>query len=241
MALTTARQADIVYKKQRGLASTSTERAYYEESHVGNRAVLPSQIWAEEAEIPVSPPAGMVNEEIVGVLQRYIDKALTAEPGKNNSFYNTDLRDAIDPKIFGAGYAIEIKDNLDVTIPTGAGNFEIDFDAGVLTFDDSYELDNPPVKISFYKYVGNKGLTSEGTIVYYEFTTGALVAGETATVAHNQNLTSYIIQVRNSTNTNNAVVQTLMPNEADPKNAIDIKSLKAYDAPGLLIQIIGKL
>ena len=76
-------------------------------------------------------------------------------------------------------------------------------------------------------------------IMFYEFTTGALVKGVTKTVSHNQGLTNYFINARDISDNNNAMLQILKPNAADPSNAIDIKSYLAVPSPGLTIQIMG--
>ena len=74
---------------------------------------------------------------------------------------------------------------------------------------------------------------------FYQFTTGALTAGVTKPVSHNQELTNYIIIVRNEADTNNAMVQILQKTSGDPTNSIDIQSAIGILAPGLTVQIIG--
>ncbi len=78
------------------------------------------------------------------------------------------------------------------------------------------------------------------TIKFYSFPTGALSAGVTKTIAHNQDMTTgYIINARSQDNTNNANVTILMPNAADPDNSVDIQTSIDVVAPGLIIQILG--
>jgi hypothetical protein len=78
------------------------------------------------------------------------------------------------------------------------------------------------------------------TIVFYEFETGELIAGELKSVAHNKDLsTGYIINVRSADNNNNAMVQILRPTTAAPNNSVDIQSAIDIAAPGLIIQILG--
>lgn len=78
------------------------------------------------------------------------------------------------------------------------------------------------------------------TIKFYSFRSGALTAGVTKQVSHNQDMTvGYIPNVRNQDDTNNANVTILMPNAADPSNVIDIQSAVDIPEPGLLIQILG--
>jgi hypothetical protein len=159
MGLTTDRKADKSYKLSKGVAQTSTQRASYEETHPVSLRVFPSQIWLEASLIqPVAP--GGADGDINGVVKRVIDLVLTQEAGKPNAWYNTELVDAIDPERFGASYLIVLKRNDGTTVPPGSGNYEVDVDAGVVTFDDSYVPTGAPLKISFYKYVGAKGVSS---------------------------------------------------------------------------------
>lgn len=160
--ITPERKADISYKSLKGVASTSTLRAYYEETRPFSPRVLPSQVWLQADLIPSVAPGGEHNET-TGVVQRKIDVTLTQEPGKVNSWFSEDLKDSIDPERWGASYLFVVKGNSGATIPPGTGDYEINPDAGVLTFNDSYVPTDVPLKISFYKYVGVKGLqTSVG-------------------------------------------------------------------------------
>lgn len=78
------------------------------------------------------------------------------------------------------------------------------------------------------------------TIQFYEFTSGALQAGVTKSVAHNKDLAvGYIINVRSSDNETNAQVAVLKPTPGNAHNSVDIQSSIAVSAPGLIIQILG--
>jgi hypothetical protein len=155
------RKADISYKAVRRLASTSTQRAYYEETHAFAQRVFPSQIWLQADLIPGTAPGGG-NDQITGVVQRKIDLVLTQEPGKPNAWFSSELKDAIDPQSFGVDYAFTLKDGGGASIPPGTGEYEVNPDAGLVTFDDAYVVSNTPISISFYKYVGTKGVGSGG-------------------------------------------------------------------------------
>jgi hypothetical protein len=86
-----------------------------------------------------------------------------------------------------------------------------------------------------------QGNVIPGTVTrFYQFITGALSAGVTKSVSHNQDLaTGYIINVRTADNQNNAMVQMLMPTPMDENNSVDIRSAVDIPAPGLIIQILG--
>ncbi len=87
----------------------------------------------------------------------------------------------------------------------------------------------------------SEGNTIPGNLPnYYEFTTGELTAGVTKTISHNRDWsTGYIINARTPDGNNNMIVQVLKRNDADPANAIDIKSIVGVPEPGLTIQIVG--
>ena len=163
MPVTTAQQASRLFKKLFGLAETTTVRQFFEESFKGRTATWPSSVIGQEADIPTTAPAGMINDQIVGVVKRKIDLVLTAVPGTTNSFYHADLIDAI-PFNFGDGsYNYALKDSTSASIAFGQNDWLVDTEAGVLTFYTSVPANMPP-KFSFYKYVGIKGITA-GAIV----------------------------------------------------------------------------
>lgn len=240
MGLTLARKADINFKKSKGLASTKTTREYYEESYVGLPSIMSSQIWTNDSLIPSTPPEGMIDGQVEGVIERRIRVGLSIIEGSDNSFYSETLKDAIDPQRFGIDYAFLVEDSLNNIIPAGSGNFDVDCAAGVVTFDDDYVITNSPIKISFYRYVGTKGFTS-GSFGFFTFTTGALTKNVMKTVYHNQSMSAYLIQARDINNNNNVSVNLLRPNLTEPTDAIDITSGLAIPDPGLIIQIIGIL
>jgi len=86
----------------------------------------------------------------------------------------------------------------------------------------------------------NGNVIPGSTIVFYEYASGALVAGVTKSCVHDKDLAvGYIINVRASDNQNNAMVQILTYTPANPSNSVDIRSAIAIAAPGLIIQILG--
>ena len=161
MALTAAQQASRLFKKLMGVAETSTLREFFQEPHAGKQMVLPSQIWTEAQRIPGTSPNledGETDEQ--GIVQYFENKVLQPVPGTNNSFFHEDLVDAI-PFNFGDGtYNYQVFNSSQGTIPFGQGDWVVDGDAGVLTFYGTVPSNMPP-SISYYKYVGPKGLGAQ--------------------------------------------------------------------------------
>jgi hypothetical protein len=106
---------------------------------------------------------------------------------------------------------------------------------------DKYEVTEEDIgKLAVFNAEGNIIPTSSGVIRFATFTTGALTANVTKTVTHGEDMAiGYLIQVRESDDSNNTGVAVLKPNAIDPDNAIDIQVGIDISAPGLIIQIIG--
>lgn len=159
MALNTDQKAAILDKTAQGKSSTSMVRDFFEEPFNGRPIVLPSQVWNEAEDIPTTAPSGMVHDQIIGVVQRKIDVSLTAVLGTTASFQSDDLIDAI-PFNFGDGsYNYELKDDNDNPIAFGQNDWRLDPNTGTITFYTGVPSGMPP-KVSFYKYVGTKGVGS---------------------------------------------------------------------------------
>jgi hypothetical protein len=80
--------------------------------------------------------------------------------------------------------------------------------------------------------------TSTANPTFYEFWSGALVAGVMKTVKHDKNLdTGYIINTR--VTDNNVVMALLKASPSNPRNCVDIMSYDDIVDPGVLIQIYG--
>jgi hypothetical protein len=165
MSLTTGQKATKEYKKGLGVADTNTDKNYFEEPQ-GGRIVYSSKIWAQDNLIPNTAPT-LADQEISGVVQRWIDLDLVAVPGSPDAFYNENLKDAI-PFNWGDGsYVHTIKDFLGNTLPAGYNDVEVDNAAGILRFYSGAPANVPP-KISFFKYVGTKGGGGGGSFNQYE-------------------------------------------------------------------------
>jgi hypothetical protein len=207
-------QAEKAYKKLQGLALTGNGRYTFNEPFYAPVAVNPQQIWLEQGLIPKTAPV-LANNGISGVVQRIIALSLTAVDGTTNSFYSSTLKDAI-PSAFGAGYTITLTDKNGTVIDLGVNDWEVDTEAGVLTFfginGNNAAPANMPPKISFYKYVGAKG----NTVVYLE-QSGGVANTYTFTTESISNYTGnavYILKVSQG----NTGTATLKINELTAKN-----------------------
>jgi hypothetical protein len=175
-------QAEKAYKKLQGKALTGKNKPSYEEPYFAPMSIYPNQIWLEYGLIPTTAPTHLSNGQTEGVVKRYKDLVLTQMLGasSSNSFYNAELKDCI-PTGVDSSYAVEIITwtadpvNNRTVISNGVKDWEIDMEAGVLTFfgdaNSSGERDNTipavvnsndpntqkRILISFYKYVGTKG------------------------------------------------------------------------------------
>lgn len=78
-----------------------------------------------------------------------------------------------------------------------------------------------------------------GGVVFYQYSTGALVADTLKSCPHNKNLLGYIINARSRDNHNNAQVMVLEPTPLNANNSVDIKVPIDIPEPGLTIQIMG--
>jgi hypothetical protein len=160
MALTTAQQALLLFKKLLGLGQTTASREFFNEtSFPGRSAVYTNQIWTEQTLIPNTAPV-LTSGQSSSVVQYWEDVTLGAVPGTTTAFTSSLLIDAI-PFNYGDGtsYNYTLKDNLNNGIAFGQGDWIVDTDAGLVTFYSTVPANMPP-KISFYKYVGAKGFTS---------------------------------------------------------------------------------
>lgn len=154
MALTPTQIANFLFKKLLGKGSTNDSRQYFEEPYTGRSSILLSQIWADSDQIPTHVPT-LSADQTIGVVQRKVNVTLTAVAGTSNSFFSSQLVDAI-PFNFGDGsYNYAVTDASGNPIPLGQNDWIVDGDAGVLTFYTGTPTNMPP-KISFYKYVGVK-------------------------------------------------------------------------------------
>lgn len=158
MALTDSQKVSALDKKSLGKSSTDTARDFFEEPYNGRAAVFADQVWNQVDQIPTTAPV-LAADAISGVVQYKEDLVLAAVAGAADSFYHADLVDAI-PFNFGDGsYNYTVKDSLAGGIAFGQNDWRLDPDTGTLTFYGGAPANMPP-SVSFYKYVGTKGVGS---------------------------------------------------------------------------------
>jgi hypothetical protein len=180
MSLTSDQKSSLLFKQAQGVAETSTTRDFFEEPKLGRPLVFSSQIWSESALIPTTAPV-LTDLQESGVVKRYIEKTMTAVAGTSNSFFLEELKDSI-PFNFGDGsYNYQIKSSTGTTINFGQGDWIVNNAAGTLTFYGSVPSNMPP-KISFYRYIGEKGAASSGELGNYIPSSEKGVAGGVATL-----------------------------------------------------------
>jgi len=185
MALTSTQQAIKLFKKLMGVTDTlnpdsgTGAKEFFNESILSRQAVYPSQIWKQYSEIPSSAPTGMTNLQEIGVVKYYQDLVLTAVPGSDSSYYNSELKNTIPFNFDPNGtYNYTLKNNINSTIPFGLNDWVVDTDAGVLMFYKGSPNNIPP-KISFYKYIGEFGIGGMDNPEQYVSTgTTQIISGE---------------------------------------------------------------
>jgi hypothetical protein len=174
MALTSSQIASRLFKQSLTTTETSTLLGYNEEPISSRLSVFPSQIWVQSDQIPSTAepslklnaltPGSSYSVGVVKYFRKHTLKTFSGISNKNISFWSEDLIDSIplnfDPS--GASYVFELfKSDGTTPINFGNGDWLVDTNAGVLTFygtpPTGVDFNNPP-KISFYKYIGTKGL-----------------------------------------------------------------------------------
>jgi hypothetical protein len=176
MALTSSQIASRLFKQSLTTAETATSLGYNEEPISSRLSVFPSQIWVQSDQIPSTAnpslkanaltPGSSYSVGVVKYFRKHTLKTFSGTSNKDISFWSEDLIDAIplnfDPS--GASYVFELfRSDGTTPINFGNGDWLVDTNAGVLTFYGTtspagiVSSSNPP-KISFYKYIGTKGL-----------------------------------------------------------------------------------
>jgi len=126
--------------------------------------VLLTDIWTQSNLIPNVAPLATS-----GVVQKFVDFQLNWDNGTAR-FIHPSFIDII-PPYFGdnISYNFILKTWNNIIIPYGWQNWKVDLDCGRVTFKNGFVSSGPivvdsthPPKISFYKYVGNKGVFTGG-------------------------------------------------------------------------------
>jgi len=162
MALTASQIASRLFKKSNGAGETLVTRQFFEEPKLGRDLILTNQIWSQSDLIPNSSPS-LSPGGSSGVVQYFQKEALTHVAGSTNlSYYSSNLVDSI-PFNYGDGtynYTLYKNDGTTV-IAFGDGDWLVDNTSGLLTFYGTLPSGVSsalPPKISFYRYIGTKGL-----------------------------------------------------------------------------------
>lgn len=170
MALTAAQQSSRLFKKSFGAGETLTTRDFFEEPKLGNEIVLSEQIWSQSSLIPSTAPT-LAPGASSGVVQYFEKETLTHIAGATNkSYFSSNLIDSISFNYGdGTSYNYELYKNDGTTVISfGEGDWLVDTASGLLTFYGTLPSSVTsllPPKISFYKYLGTKGVSNtSGTI-----------------------------------------------------------------------------
>jgi len=158
MALTTDQKSSFLFKQAQGVAETTTSKDYFEEPKKGRAIVFNDEVWVQSGDIPQTAPT-LTDGQTSGVVQRFVARSMTAIAGVSSAFYLEELKDSI-PFNFGDGtYNYAITNSSGQAIAFGQGDWVVNNAAGTLTFYGTVPSGMPP-KISFYKYVGTKGIST---------------------------------------------------------------------------------
>lgn len=173
MAIDNTKIAERLLKKSSGLAETKyglSKRGLSEEAFGTYNMVTPNAIWAEGDKIPETTPS-LASGDSQGVVEYHSKYTLTrTDLATDVAFYDPlgIFVDIIDSR-FGYNYGIEVWSNDGSTKLIG-GDWIVDIESGIITFYDptnaaagiTVDGDNPP-QVSFYKYIGEKGLNAATT------------------------------------------------------------------------------
>lgn len=180
MALSSTQQASRLFKKSFGNGETLVSRDFFEEPKIGREIVYPTQIWTEGDLIPSTAPL-LSSGATSGVVQYFEKETLSHVSGSTGkAFWSSNLMDSISFNFGDGTYNFELyKNNGTTQIPFGDGDWLVDTSAGLLTFYGtlpSAVSDVLPPKISFYKYIGQKGFPSSSNtqFSYKEIPTGSV-------------------------------------------------------------------
>ena len=218
MALTTAQLASKLFKKLLGKTETSITRQFFEETINTYNYTPTTSIWLDYNSIPTTAPI-LPSYGISGVVQYISGLTLTAVNGAPTAFYDSTstFKDIIPFNFDPLGsYSYTLKDSAGTTIPFA--DWLLDTEAGVLTFyngNGSYAM---PPKISFYKYVGTKSVS---TI----FLSASYSATDTYTSSYNLNAYSsnllYIVNFLSGNTTSSVTLNV---------NSLGAKTIKKFDS-----------
>ena len=159
MAIGNEVKIDRAWKLALDRALTSTAKEFYEEQYSTGRTVHADDIWKEAVD---SDPAQAVNDGVAQAFQELVLEEDLSVAGKKAWIAKSGgvrLQDWISPR-FGQGYTIQLFDqDSNQIFTTDACNWVFDYKAGILILENSHATATG-LKISGYRYVGDKGVGS---------------------------------------------------------------------------------
>ncbi len=187
MALTASQQASRLFKKSFGSGETLVTRDFFEEPKLGREIILTDQIWSQSSLIPTTAPS-LAPGASSGVVQYFEKETLTHISGSTNrSYFSSNLIDAISFNYGDGTYNYTLYKNDGTTVISfGDGDWLVDTSAGLLTFYGTLPSGVTsvlPPKLSFYKYIGSKGVSNtSGTITSVNAGIGLTGGGTSSSV-----------------------------------------------------------
>ena len=160
---------DVTNKMSVGVASTTNDKNYFEETYQWSPQLDSTDIFGEivpkaanqmEANLNVSN-----NPMMISKITEYVLDELPATNGQGYSCFavpgdktSERLKRFLTPQKFGNGYAFTLKNTNGDVIPLTAGAYQFDYNNGILRFnegntpsDEGWAL---PLKLTAYRYIG---------------------------------------------------------------------------------------
>lgn len=178
--LSDAAQLDVANKLTLGIASTSSDKNYFEESFPWTPTVVASEIWADDVPYANTPSeadaassgVGTVNptEAVVEKLTMVTMDEVPLSNGQAWAVYeipgtptaDTRIVDWLNPQTFGPGYFFSLFENDNTPIALTDGRYQVDSKNGIVRFDEGFTPADlgllTPLKITLYRYDGTKGV-----------------------------------------------------------------------------------
>lgn len=216
--------------------NTNANLSWYEEAGDLSKRISIASLWIDSDRIPLEAPTDLVDSIYYvklgnisfPVLQRFNNVELTKVAGTPASFYSEHLIDSIDPS-FGTGYGITLTDSTGEKIPFGLNQWVVDGESGILSFLAGVPAGyKAPFKVSFFKYVGRKGL--EGLVT----TDGAVPMADGYTPVNGQQIATkeYVDSNLSTTDSN---IKKLTPKEPDTFKDKDLEIMWDNAVTGQLV------
>jgi hypothetical protein len=178
--LSDAARLDVANKLALGIASTNTDKNYFEEEFPWTPTVLASEIWADDVPFAATPleaddiAAGLTTDSPTSPVVEKLTLATMDEiplsNGQGWTLYDvagvpdptTRIVDWLNPQSFGPGYFIALFENDNTPIALTDGRYQIDNKNGVVRFDEGFTPSDlgllTPLKVTLYRYDGRKGV-----------------------------------------------------------------------------------